>query len=640
MTRLVATIFAILLVSAVAAHLVRAIHLLGGPAAVLSDQPVLSGDYGLHAYYCLITRSQPARGSLFGYDPYFMAGYPHTVVFPTSTVYFQLLTAVVPEKYVWPAIKIGILLGAVLPLVTLPLVTRYCTRSWRAALVALLLMLSVYWAAQPEVFLRTGLASWLVSCALAVPAVAAWSVAVTTDARFRAAVVALLAVALAIAAIYCHLLQALTLALSFATVGLLTLPMRWRRVVGLGVAVGGAVALATYPLWRSVPDLWSWVDRPGVFFVSAQPVRELVNLLLTGPHHQWLVLWLALVGLFVDGGQSRPTKAMSIAGGILLGFALLGGLFPASRQLQPLRFQTAGLWLLTPGAAAAASWIYRALADSYRASHHRAVAVVGALLFLRLLTPGLVSVAHPRAPLSLPLTRSQRELVAWLREHTTPDHRILFEDVSSKDVTPELAAAIRTGPDPDALRYRISPLLPLLTNRSYIGGLYYPCYLRHAYAKFGNGRLFGRPLWSEEGPGMSVREAQELLERYNIAWVVTWSPASRRFFDTLSSVAKPAFRAGPYRVYELRNADYDYCLDGKATVQVGWNKVELSRIRPGSDGRLVLKFHWVPGLTVADDGKGAAARVEPWSDGRAPVPFVAIRFTDQVPERITLTACY
>src|SRR5262249_47634260 len=102
------------------------------------------------------------------------------------------------------------------------------------------------------------------------------------------------------------------------------------------------------------------------------------------------------------------------------------------------------------------------------------------------------------AALRIGLDERQEAGARRLREHTTPAAGVLWEDRHAGRLEP-----------------RWTPLLPLLTERSFIGGLDADAGIEHTACGLTEGTLAGRPLedWKNE-------DLTRYCKRYNVGWVV------------------------------------------------------------------------------------------------------------------------
>ena len=111
----------------------------------------------------------------------------------------------------------------------------------------------------------------------------------------------------------------------------------------------------------------------------------------------------------------------------------------------------------------------------------------------------------------------KREAVAQtLVQYTNADARILWEDRSCSRQSS-----------------RWSALLPILTGRSYVGGLDPDGFIEHSAISLMNQSLDRRPIatWSDA-------ELAEYCRRYNIRWVVAWTPAVIQRFEKWKAASK------------------------------------------------------------------------------------------------------
>lgn len=192
--------------------------------------------------------------------------------------------------------------------------------------------------------------------------------------------------------------------------------------------------------------------------------------------------------------------------------------------------------------------------------------------------------------LQLGLDADQETILETVREHTTSEARILWED----RVTP-------------ALSPHWTPLLSLLTERAYIGGLDAEAGIEHATNGLTDAVLMGRPIrdWTDDG-------LSEYCKRYNIGWVVCWSPPARdrlrgwpqaRLLTTL-----PPAAAGepPGCLFAVSRSHYSFALSGSARwLTADPQRIILGDVVPESGGseqqgkkQILLSLHYQAGMHV------------------------------------------
>jgi hypothetical protein len=215
------------------------------------------------------------------------------------------------------------------------------------------------------------------------------------------------------------------------------------------------------------------------------------------------------------------------------------------------------------------------------------------------------------APLAIGLGADRQALVALLSKHTTAEARILWED---RPASPS----------------RWTALLPLLTGRSYLGGLDPDAKLEHdSSVRFAEQRLAGRPLvdWSDS-------DLDEFGRKYNLGWVVGWTPAAlARFRAWPAAVPVATLNEGGQTgcLFALQRTP-SFVLKGKAHwVSADCRHIVLSDVEP-EDGKVVLSLHYQAGMLVSP----SRVQLEKEPDARDPIPFVRLRLSDPV-TRVTLT---
>jgi hypothetical protein len=214
-------------------------------------------------------------------------------------------------------------------------------------------------------------------------------------------------------------------------------------------------------------------------------------------------------------------------------------------------------------------------------------------------------------PLVVGLSPERIEIVASLRDQTTTGARILWED--------------RSGP-PQAAHW--TALLPLLTSRAYIGGLDCEANIEHAHAGFIDQLLRGRPI-----QGWSDAQLDDFCRRYNIGWVVCWSPAAVERFHAWTQAEALATLQDQETgcLFRLKRTD-SFTLKGQARwLGADCHRITLADVVP-EDGQVVLSLHYQAGLQASPN----RVRIERELDPYDPIPFVRLRLSEPV-ARLTLT---
>jgi hypothetical protein len=247
----------------------------------------------------------------------------------------------------------------------------------------------------------------------------------------------------------------------------------------------------------------------------------------------------------------------------------------------------------------------------------RAAVVTGTLLAAgafagRELVDRVVERCEETPHLTLGLNADQQALVQTLKETTTPDARILWEDQRGR-----------------AGMSRWTALLPLLTGRFFIGGLIPGGEIEHANAGLVDQALRGRPLplWSDSDLDCYCR-------RYNVGWIACRAPESAARFRAWSGAIETAVLNddGPVWLFTVREAPRTFALKGQAKVlHMDSHHITLADVVP-DDGVVVLSLHYQTGLRVAPE----RVLLEREPDAGDLIPFMRLRVERPV-ARLTIT---
>ncbi len=605
-------------------HSFQAIRLFPSPRSIVDPgSPVVVVDHAIHEYHgALGARFVREAGTSWGFDPFFMAGYPETPVWDSSSNPSILFDLIGGERD-YRGYKIGLFASSILVLAAV------AGGAWAAGLgtaevaVASGLAWFAFWAGFPAGLWRSGLFAFVLASAGVGLLLGLF---VRFDRRpTRRGWVALTAAGAGL--FFVHVtapILAIGGLLAFLAAVARRHGRKWRAAIfgaaGLAVAVN-LPWLAT--LWR-----FRGIRTGSSLFMTTNSALFLVDYFLQDTTEGRTALALLVLGTagLVSWWMGGRRSAAAAFGGSIVGLILLtgfGSLWGPSRNLEPLRFRVAFLFLL---AVPASSAVVGASARLARwAGGGRRGAFAAGLAWAALL--GAWGTAEPtffRAswswlvqdrPLVVGIKPEMRTLVDWIKENTDLSGRILFED------------QLRLLEATDAESVHWTPLLPDLLRpeqRLFIGGLYQTAFIRHhKMAAFGDFQLGDRFI-DEWTPA----EVEQYCRTYNIGWVACWSPLSRFWFDrfrpatrvaTLPRYSTPgrppsvndrevsaiSRRAGPevarryilgggreYAIYRI-DRPRTYFLRGKGRiVAVGPNRVELADVEPEA-GAVVLSLHWL-----------------------------------------------
>lgn len=696
-------------------HAWQTVRLFPSWPALVNNEPVISVDHAIHLYHGYLgAKFLAEHGTSWGYDPFFMAGYPKTPVYDSSSGPAELFQLLAGGKYSPRAYKIGVAVVVWLGLACVG------TAAWAygtgpvPTVVTMGLALWYWWIGFPDNLLRTGLVAfvWASAVAVLLPGVLLWF-----GRRPGAAAWAALAGAAALGA-QAHVTLPL---MAFVPVGVayVTLAARgvdesgrmrtWRWHVAVWAALATALALTSLwwrPLLRFLP-----LKTSSEHFMRATYWNFFLEY-----YEGWdsrlplLILLFGVVGLVGWWRSGRRLESAVLASQIgflsLLTFA--GSLWSTSRNLEPLRFQVplclawcvaAGQGVcsvvsgLDPQAWAGSRWAklgcascagsvvlaimvttpstwwwaltrvvvrrwdrnrdtvlsreelpaaWRSRFDDLDANHdgrldrHELLQALDGECPRSTWEHTLLHLRNTRR-LAVGLRPEMIALVAWIDENTDHSARILFED----------QRRLWEDTEPESMHW--TPLLPLLTGREFIGGLYHLAIIPHRRAAFGDWHLGGegdRTIrdWSPD-------ELRAFCELYNVGWVITWSRASPLkdggrplstdvfaalpFCERVAIVPRYSGRRDEnlYSIFRMHREPSFFARGRGRVTRVDYNRLELADLEPES-GRIVLRYHWQDGFRSEPP-----LRIERTAGPDDPVGFIGIA-TDRPVPRLVIENAY
>ena len=573
-------------------------------------------DAPFHQYQMELARQLCAEGQAVGYDPFFAAGHLGGVTFNASAKLPALLACMIgsPESvstiYKHFSFWSGVLAPA-LPVLACSLLRLPASVAALAAILAVL----TWWTGAMRWYHTAGMVAYVLTAYACIPFAVAAAATCGRPTTVRIALLTLLAtLGFLLHPLFALAATLLGLPLLLADRAATGKPGRSAAVAT--TLVLGMLALNTFWLAESL-------SAPG-FANVAQPYQRVVDPLLplrellgTAPTaaggsrlYGGLVVAAALFLAFYKGRQRRALLALTAAAVLTLLWASLAALVPPLATLQPNRFSALGwLCLLLPAAAgldaAARQWpSSRGVGRWLRGG---AVAAVGVLtLFFARETWHEVfapdgapryAVAPPEAR---PTGELSRQIIEFLRQHTDPSGRVLFEN--------SLARVHDRG--------HFAGLYALASDREFIGGPY-PF---TDFASSWDDHAFGAG-YGDHPPQAMV----DLLDAFNVRWMLCHSEGCRTAMATLPGVQELAV-LGPVVAYG-RSSSPGFVVQGHARIAGRCiNRLELADV---SGSPLILRYHWVPGLVSLPAG-----RVEPVQLVAGARPFIAIYDAPQ--PRLTL----
>ncbi len=585
-------------------------------SAVIDDRPILSGRHPLHLYHGTLGASafRTSRTATC-YDPAFQAGYPKTPVFDGGSRPAEVFALAGGRGYNPAAYKLGLFVFLILIPVAFMAAARGAGLPAGAAVLAGCVGVLVGWSPAVRAMLADGQID-ILAAGLAAAVFVPWLGRYARQPGIQSWVVF---ATLAAVGWYAHPLVWLCLGPVLFVFYLVFAP---RHGPGWHLGLAGITSAGV------VPNAW-WLVDWGKYWWLRQPSAQ---------DHIPLPEWTAVLGQPGDyanlctglpGGPVIPLVA--VAGIVLLwlthhraaaGLSLIAVLLAiASARLAaswprvpgdvPARVTPLAVAFLVPAAAFGA---WEMLKRFRLASLGALLAAVGLFLIGWADGPGepLARGLGIRAePLAIGFTAEQKQLLAAIDEHTTSEARILWDDAE-------------TGPGG-----KWSALLPLYTNRVYLGGLDTGAEIEHGYCSLCNQQLNGRPLadWTDA-------ELTAFCRWYNVGWVVCRGErtAERWSRYTQAKVASRLTEDGQPVVLFAIDRPRSFILSGHAVWEsADTRRIVLTDVRPDEQGQIDLSLHAFEGLRVYP----SYVRLETLKDATDPIGHIRLRTPGPIP-RVTL----
>jgi hypothetical protein len=585
-----------------------------GWANLLNDEPVISGAHPQHLYFGFLgAQGWRDNGSNCVYDTAFQNGYPKTPIFDGSRL-AELVLFVANDIPPARAYKIG-LAGICLAVPIFLVVTCWGVGvNWATTAFASSLGLLIFWSPHGRAGIEAGDAEMFIA-ALAVLCHIGLLI------RYDRAPGLIVCFGLAVTGALGILAQPMLfpIVLPLLLTYYLTAGVRHGMTWHLSLFITEAAAVGLNLIW--LPDWFTywWMRSPFPVASELLPHRTLGAFwaapIWGGPGFRLLALILVgsgVVGVAIwNETRQRATARLLGFGAVgLLLLALLGISWEPLGQMGTSIFLTPALWFAAIPAAHAWVWLISTLARTNLGRCGLAL-VVGGVGVASFFARGDLEVIAARAaanePLTFGLSPNRQDLVAILKSNTTPDARILWEDrkLSRK-----------------ASRWSI--LLPWLTERYYIGGLDPAGTIEHSSISFIDEALDGRPigLWSDQG-------LDDYCRRYNVGWIVAWSPKVIDRLRAWPGVKKEITVVDdvPGSLFLLHNPPPGYVVRGEAKIVAMSSKhIVLTDVVP-TDGEVVLNLHYVAGLKATP----SRVSIERLQCGHDPIGFIRLKMASPVP---------
>jgi hypothetical protein len=548
------------------------------PAELFRPEPIVNIDWCSQYYWSYAAR-QFFHGAhrLWGFDPYYMAGYPLDFVFNSSlpvqvsNIFFRFLP-------IGLVIKWFFFLTFLAAPFNFYLASRNFGLERGASLGAAALGVSYFWLGEDALFGNWGMlsGSFLLNFSL---------LAVSCFYRYLKQVGRMtflfFTITLALSVLI-HKTFVVLIGLPFAVLVLIFLgrlnSKTWLGIIGAGVFSYLVNSFYLMPLIRFLPNK---IEDPNTtFFQNTQPLQFLADLFPAifpagVPIGRILILLFAVYGIFQlkKNRQARDLflfSAIGFAGYFV--FVYFGSFIGILRNLQPYRYLTALFFMLTPAAGFGLSKIRERFAPK-----SKTIPVIFAGLLLALQFVPSFRLFYMVSPLSSVWPGKVLSLKAWLEKNTDQSGRIMMEDINKWEG--------KLAPYGSS---RFVGLVPALMPRYLVGGPLPNAFIRHHYVSFHDGLFLNKPI-----SGYADPELAEKMKLYNIRWAVAWSRDAKDRLEKFPP-ARLAARFEDLEVFEI-GIEPGWFLAGTGALKADYDRIELSNLQP-QNNIVVLKMHWLDGF--------------------------------------------
>jgi hypothetical protein len=585
---------------------------------LLNNQPIIEQDWGLHFHHLKSMEAFWHQDRAFwGYNPFFMAGYPSNTIQDLSIKFFEFAALALSTLGLAPIQWFKIL--AFLSMACVPWLMYFAARSLffdrdniknSAALVAALLGTAYWWNSLPREMFFYGMVGYAPASYASVLGVTLLYRIAKTSSSWSRTHLGWLVLALVILPLH---VQSIVIFLPPMIALLVVQRDVFRRNLLIWTVVGAALSILVSLPWlppafhHRSDDVASAIVDQLPLFTSIDPFTFIKDYL--GPSGYWsfrpsfLEKGFRLMLLFLGSwGTWKLLRDENRAAGVMLASASLvlfllayfGSLMPFVKSWQPLRFKVPlDLFL----ALAASQIVAHGLAQRSLSSRSYVLPAVAACGFLAFLFNLIETETRAKMLLRTELRPELHAIVEWIKQDTPAEGRVLFEESGDE-----------TGFVYDGMY--LSSFIPHWTGRELIGGPINLYNDRHHFAEFHSGKFLKKDIRI-----LTDDAIRNYFRLYNIGAVVAFYPASVQRIQSVPGLVTSDRRVGPIHLMKV-NQPLTWFLQGEGRVKASLNRLDLSEIK-GKE--IVLKYHWTEGLAASPP-----ARIVPVKIYDDPIPFIKI----------------
>ena len=599
-------------------HAFGLIFLFAPPTGLFNSQPVIEQDWGLHFHHLKSLEAFWQQDKAFwGYNPFFMAGYPSNTIQDLSIKLFEFLALVLSMFTLIPIQWFKIV--TFLATACVPWFMYFAARNLffdrediksGAALVTALLGTAYWWNSLPREMFFYGMVGYAPASYTSVLGVSLLYRIAKTPSLWSPTHLGWLVLSLVILPLH---VQSVVIFLPAVVALLLVQQNLYRRNLLIWLVGAGTVSILANLPWLA-PAFDHRTDDVSSAIVDQLPLFTSVDLFTfikdyLGPTGYWTFrpsfaekgfrLMLLLLGSWgtwkLVRNENRTVGVMLASTWIALFLlAYFGSLIHFVKSWQPLRFKVPLDLFLT----LAASYILAAgLARRSLTSRPYVLPSIVACGLLAFLFNLFATETRSTMLLRTQLRPELTAIVEWIKKETSAEARVLFEESGDE-----------TGFVYDGMY--LSSFIPHWTGRELIGGPINLYNDRHHFAEFHSGKLFKKDIQT-----LSDDEIRNYFRLYNIGAVVAFHPASIQRLQSVPGLVTLDRRVGPVHLMKV-NQPLSWFLQGEGKVKASLNRLEVSEVK---GNEVILKYHWAEGLIGTP-----AVKIVPVKIYDDPIPFIKV----------------
>jgi hypothetical protein len=130
-------------------------------------------------------------------------------------------------------------------------------------------------------------------------------------------------------------------------------------------------------------------------------------------------------------------------------------------------------------------------------------------------------------------------------------------------------------------------VLQILTSREFIGGPYIELKIMHSFATFGDGKIF-----SQHIEKINIKTFMQYMQLYNIKWIFAHSKNSKNYFSSQPEYFQYIDAYKNMDIYSV-NREASYFIEGSGNVRASLDRIVISN---ASQGNIIIKYHYLETL--------------------------------------------